>query len=315
MSRPNRKASWSRRNFGRLRRLQPGVAPSISEPHACSPSRPPSDRRARARSRRRGPSLLERRPGDRRPERRRGRHGQRRPRARRHGRGGVPAPRRRRHACLRLAPVRRRLAEPGARRSGARRGDRGQGRGRRRQPDRGRVGGGRQRVRGQHAGQRDAGAVHRPGPDRRAGRALGRRRPRRQRLGVRGLGAERRRARGAAAGRDLDAAGRAGGHQPGQPGRHRRAAPARGRLRRGLRGGHVGRGLGPPARVRAPAHRAQPVRLSAAGLAGHRRRQRRLAGHRHRGGRLVRVGRLPPGQRRPARARSRAGSSARNSSR
>ena len=91
----------------------------------------------------------------------------------------------------------------------------------------------------------------------------------------------------------------------------RRAAAGRGnqrarvaRLGRGQRARGLGRGprRRPRARVRAARHRARAVRGPAGALAPRLRRRgrrpRRLARHRHRGRRLVRVGRVPPGLRR-----------------
>ena len=67
--------------------------------------------------------------------------------------------------------------------------------------------------------------------------------------------------------------------------------------------------------VGAPPHRPDAVLVPAGPHAGRfdgaARRQRRLAGHRHRGRRLVRLGRLPPGRRRALADRRRGGCAAR----
>ena len=123
------------------------------------------------------------------------------------------------------------------------------------------------------------------------------------------------------------------GHRRGRPSarrwtstrprrRARHPALARRRLGRGQRGRRLGRGprRRPRARLRAARDRARPVRVPAGALAPRPRRRQaggrgRLGRHRHRGRRLVRVGRLPPGLRRRLARRSRGGCSARPSTR
>ena len=109
-----RKASCPaiRRNFRASRRLEPGGAPRPGAVFA-TPSRSSCSSSLLAVPRRRARGLV---PGraDRRPERRRRRGRQRRPRPRRRRRGRLPAQRRRRPARVRLA---RCSAAPGARRS------------------------------------------------------------------------------------------------------------------------------------------------------------------------------------------------------
>ena len=87
---------------------------------------------------------------------------------------------------------------------------------------------------------------------------------------------------------------------PGARGRHRRRcarrSPSPPRATRSRPGASVHAGR-LHARLGPPDHRPEPVG-GPAGPRRCRRRQRRLARHRHRGRRLLRVGRLPPGRRR-----------------
>ena len=202
--------------------------------------------------------------------------------------------------------ARGRLAAAGEARRAARGGDRGGRHRHRRRPAGRRVGGRRRGARRRSPRRRRPGARARRGARR---RRRDRRRDRHghQRGRLRRLVGRRRRPRRAAGRDDVDAARRRRWTStPRATAGEGALAPARGASAPRATRSPPGRRPTPDGRTHVMARRLTgptPSSLPAGPHARHvrepARRQRRLAGHRHRGRRLVRLGRVPPGRGRP----------------